>query len=127
MWDREYRSRYPTVGANWGAENARVEVMCWWSAEVANRYNVIGRGAQCSRGVRSVIEWCTVSRGFRSRRRNKDQRSSNMMVRRSRRINSQSEANGSAQSERRNRCTRTKKETVKNKLKKMKHDRKHAE
>ncbi|KAF7807482.1 uncharacterized protein G2W53_039643 [Senna tora] len=60
----EYRSRYPTVGANWGAENARVEVMCWWSAEVANRYNVIGRGAQCSRGVRSVIEWCTVSRGW---------------------------------------------------------------
>ncbi|KAF7807488.1 uncharacterized protein G2W53_039649 [Senna tora] len=48
MWDREYPK---------GAENARVEVMCWWSAEVANRYNVIGRGAQCSRGVRSVIEW----------------------------------------------------------------------
>ncbi|KAF7807479.1 uncharacterized protein G2W53_039640 [Senna tora] len=49
---------------NRGVEDARVAVMCWWSAGVANRYNVIGRGAQCSRAVRSVIEWCTVSHGW---------------------------------------------------------------
>ncbi|KAF7807499.1 uncharacterized protein G2W53_039660 [Senna tora] len=68
-----------------------------------------------------------ITHRFRSKRRNKDQGSRTMMVRRSRRINSKSEANGSAQSERRNKCTRTKKETVKNRLKKMKHERKRAE
>ncbi|KAF7820613.1 uncharacterized protein G2W53_026068 [Senna tora] len=36
-----------------GAEDAKVAVMCWWSAEVANRYSVIG-------GVHSVLEQRTV-------------------------------------------------------------------
>ncbi|KAF7831768.1 uncharacterized protein G2W53_014101 [Senna tora] len=46
-----------------GAEDDRVAVMCWWSVGVANWYSAIGRGAQYSRAVHSVIEWCKVSRG----------------------------------------------------------------
>ncbi|KAF7812521.1 uncharacterized protein G2W53_033497 [Senna tora] len=39
----EYQSRSPTVDANWGAEDAKVAVMCWWSAGVANRVTWVVR------------------------------------------------------------------------------------
>ncbi|KAF7835803.1 ATP-dependent DNA helicase PIF1-like [Senna tora] len=55
--------RKPSTKNVEGAEDAKVAVMCWWSAEVANRYSVIGGSAQCSRAAHSVIEWCTMSRG----------------------------------------------------------------
>ncbi|KAF7831390.1 uncharacterized protein G2W53_013723 [Senna tora] len=78
------------------------------------RHSTINTALQCPR---DTVHHSTPPKTLlRGRRRSKDEGSRNRMVRRSSRINSQSKANESAHSERRNKCTRTKKETAKNRI-----------